>query len=129
MDAAGSIAVSLSRRTITKLNLNNLFSRFDFQGDIDEAPNSNPGGITLRFQRPASVYVPTDSSFRLKLPTVFPVHFLSCMTSKLSAITCPAISCPVLFQWAPSAPLTTVPCTSALFTLESTSVNKRILWS
>jgi endonuclease/exonuclease/phosphatase family metal-dependent hydrolase len=31
-------------------NLNNLFSRFNFRAEIDEAPNSNPGGITLSFQ-------------------------------------------------------------------------------
>jgi endonuclease/exonuclease/phosphatase family metal-dependent hydrolase len=32
-------------------NLNNLFSRFNFQAEVDETPNDNPGGITLTFDR------------------------------------------------------------------------------
>ncbi len=30
-------------------NLNNLFSRFNFRGEVDEAPAETPGGITLTF--------------------------------------------------------------------------------
>jgi endonuclease/exonuclease/phosphatase family metal-dependent hydrolase len=32
-------------------NLNNLFSRFNFQAEIAAEPNTNPGGITLTFQQ------------------------------------------------------------------------------
>ena len=32
-------------------NLNNLFSRFNFQAEIDQAPGADPGGITLTFEQ------------------------------------------------------------------------------
>ena len=36
--------------TVGTFNLNNLFSRFNFQGSIDDLPNAGTGGITLTFQ-------------------------------------------------------------------------------
>lgn len=35
--------------TIGTFNLNNLFSRFNFQAVVDQAPSNEPGGITLTF--------------------------------------------------------------------------------
>ena len=35
--------------TIGTFNLNNLFSRFNFQASVDQTPSSDPGGITLTF--------------------------------------------------------------------------------
>ena len=35
--------------TIGTFNLNNLFSRFNFQAEVDQAPTDNQGGITLSF--------------------------------------------------------------------------------
>ncbi len=32
-------------------NLNNLFSRFNFQAEVDQAPGDDPGGITLMFDK------------------------------------------------------------------------------
>ena len=36
--------------TIGTFNLNNLFSRFNFQAEVDRVPISDPGGITLTFE-------------------------------------------------------------------------------
>lgn len=45
---------------VSTFNLNNLFSRFNFQGEISDAPATGSGGITLTFNsRPnSSPYVP-----------------------------------------------------------------------
>ena len=32
-------------------NLNNLFSRFNFQAEVAQAPTDDPGGITLTFDQ------------------------------------------------------------------------------
>jgi endonuclease/exonuclease/phosphatase family metal-dependent hydrolase len=37
--------------TIGTFNLNNLFSRFDFQAEIDQIPPNDTGGITLTFEQ------------------------------------------------------------------------------
>ena len=37
--------------TIGTFNLNNLFSRFDFQAEIDQIPTNDTGGITLTFEQ------------------------------------------------------------------------------
>jgi len=39
------------RVTVGTFNLNNLFSRFNFQGKIEDIPGNAPGGITLTFDQ------------------------------------------------------------------------------